>query len=89
MRVIEKFVCDQCSREYYDKLSVEKCELMHKEILVLGSYLTHLGQVPLSGQIAVEHIVNCDWCKANIRENEWLEKRDLALQRVSDALKRE
>ena len=82
MRVIEKFVCEKCGREYYDRISSEKCELLHRESLVLSSYLTHLAQVAPSGQIAVDHVVNCDWCRNFIKDTEDVERRDLALQKT-------
>ena len=81
MKVIQKFVCEKCCREYYERISAEKCELLYRESLVFASYLTHLAQVAPSSQVAVGHVVNCDWCKNFIQETEALEKRDLALQR--------
>lgn len=87
MKIIEKFVCEECHKEYYDKLSAEKCELEHKLCHVLGTYLTHTSNVAVSVQMAIEHVVTCGWCKEKIKEAELLEKRDLALQRASNRMK--
>ncbi len=87
MKVIEKFVCEKCNKEYYDKLSAEKCELEHKQAHALGAYLTHTGKVASSVHEAIDHVVVCDWCKERIKTDEWVEKRDMALQRAANAIK--
>ena len=86
MRIIEKFICEFCNKEYYDRVTAEKCELMHKECLILGSYLTHLGQVASSVQVAANHVLGCDWCKDNIKKTEQEDQRALRLQRARQVL---
>ena len=41
-----------------------------------------------SVQVAVDHVVNCDWRKNDIKVTQGVEKRDLVLQRANDILSR-
>ena len=80
MKIIQKFVCEICNKECYHRVAAEICELMHEEDLVLGSYLTHLGQVASSVRVAAIHVLGCDWCKDNIKETKQEDQRALFLR---------